>query len=129
MSTLSDTDTWQQLPPSHSGGSVGLVLYEGEASVLGLVGGAGVDDDLHHPVGDLPHLRQDLLAFLGFGDPSHEQAAVVNAGTHTQQAAVPVGTKWDLLRTYRLQFTMKTCRSCACILCVYTCVCHTCQSF
>ena len=67
-----------------------LVLHEGKASVLGLVGGAGVDDDLHDAVRHLLHLRQDLLALLGLGDPAHEETAVVHAGAHAQQTAVPV---------------------------------------
>ena len=66
-----------------------LVLHKGEASVLGLVGGAGVDDDLYDAVRHFPHLRQDLLTLLGLGDAAHEEAAVVHAGAHAQETAVP----------------------------------------
>lgn len=81
--------TWQQFSAGHGSCSVTLVLDESEASVLGLVSGAGVHDDVHHPVGDLFHLRQDLLAFLGFGNPAHKQTAVVDAGTNSEEATVP----------------------------------------
>ncbi len=70
-----------------------LVLDEGEAPVFGFVGGAGVHDDVDDPVGDLPHLRQDLLALLGFGNPAHKQAAVVDAGTNAEEAAVSAGQR------------------------------------
>ena len=91
-----DTDsvsTWQQFASSHGRGPVALVLHEGEASVLGFVGGAGVHDDVNDPFGDLPHLRQDLLALLGFGNPSHKQPAVVDAGTNTEEATVPAAMR------------------------------------
>lgn len=65
-----------------------LVLDEGEASVLGFVGCTGVHDDVYDPVSDLPHLRQDLLTLLGFGDPAHKQTAVVNAGTDAKEATI-----------------------------------------
>ena len=70
-----------------------LVLDEGEASVLGLVGGARVHDDVHDAVSDLPHLRQDLLALLGFGNPAHKQTAVVHAGTNSEEAAISAGRR------------------------------------
>lgn len=69
-----------------------LVLYKSEASVLGLVGGARVHDDVHDALGDLPHLRQDLLPLLGLRDPAHKQTAVINAGADSEEAAVPAAT-------------------------------------
>lgn len=89
--------TWQQLAAGHGSRSVALVLDEGEASVLGFVCGAGVHDDVHDPVSDLPHLRQDLLALFGFGNPAHKQTAVVNAGTNSEETAVSVGRKSRVL--------------------------------
>lgn len=85
--------TWQQFAAGHGSRSVALVLDKGEASVLRFVSGAGVHDDVHDPVSDLPHLRQDLLALLGFGNPTHKQTAVVNAGTNSEEAAISVGSK------------------------------------
>lgn len=85
--------TWQQFAAGHSGCSVALVLDEGEASVLRFVGSAGVHDDVHNPISDLPHLSQDLLALLGFGNPAYKQTAVVHAGTNSQEAAIPAGRK------------------------------------
>ena len=70
-----------------------LVLDEGEASVLGFVGGARVHDDVHDAVSDLPHLGKDLLALLGFGNPANKQTAVVDAGTNSKEATVPAGRK------------------------------------
>lgn len=105
MLTWSDPclgSTWQQFASGHGRRPVALVLHEGEASVLGFVRGAGVHDDVHDPVGDLLHLGQDLLAFLGFGNPAHKQAAVVNAGTNPEEAAISVGMKktgpWSLVQ-------------------------------
>lgn len=83
--------TWQQFAAGHGGCSVALVLNKGKASVLGFVGGAGVHDDVHNPIGDLPHLRQDLFALLGFGNPAHKQTAVVDTGTNSEEAAIPAG--------------------------------------
>lgn len=85
--------TWEQLPPGHGCCPVALVLHESKAPVFGFVGRAGVDNDIHDPIRDLLHLRQDLLPLLGFGDAPHEQAAVVHAGTHPQEPPVPENTE------------------------------------
>lgn len=47
--------TWDQLPPGHRCCFVGLVLHEGEASVSGFVGGAGIHDHIHHALRHLDH--------------------------------------------------------------------------
>lgn len=70
-----------------------VVLHEGEAPVLGLVGSTGIHNDVHDPVSDLPHLSQDFFSLLGFGNPSHKQTAVVDAGANSQEPAVPAGWK------------------------------------
>lgn len=85
--------TWQQFASGHGRRPVALILNEGEASVLGFVGGARVHDDVHDAISDLSHLSQDLLTLLGFGNPAHKQAAVVNAGTNSEEAAISVGMK------------------------------------
>lgn len=89
MNIQSSISTWQQFAAGHGSRSVTLVLDEGKASVLGLVGGTRVHNDIHDPFGDLPHLRQDLLTLLRFGNPSHKQTAVVDTGTDTEEAAIP----------------------------------------
>lgn len=85
-----NVSTWQQFATGHGSCSVALILDKGEASVLGFVGGAWVDNDVHDPVGDLPHLSQDLLTLLGFGNPAHKQTTVVHAGTNSEEATVSV---------------------------------------
>lgn len=70
-----------------------LILDESEAAVLGFVSGAGVHNDVHDPISDLPHLRQDLLTLLGFGNPAYKQTAVVDAGTNSEEAAISAGWK------------------------------------
>lgn len=85
--------TWQQFAAGHCSCSVALILDEGEASVLGLVCSAGIHDDIHDPIGDLPHLTQNLLSLLGFGNPTNKQTAVVHAGANAEEASVPAGAK------------------------------------
>lgn len=85
--------TWQQFATGHRSCSVALVLDESEASVLSLVCSTGVHDDVHDPVSDLPHLTQNLLPLLGFGNPPHKQTAVVHAGTNAKEASIPAGAK------------------------------------
>ncbi len=89
--------TWQQFAAGHGGRSVTLILNKGEASVLGFVGSARVHDDVHDPISDLPHLRQDLLTLLGFGNPAHKQTAVVDASTNSKEAAIPAGRKRSMV--------------------------------
>ncbi|KAL0596334.1 hypothetical protein AAY473_034282 [Plecturocebus cupreus] len=76
-----------ELAARHGGRAVALVLHEGEAAVLHLVGRTGVDDHVQHALGDLGDLLQDLLPLLHLGDAADEEAAVVHAAAHAQQAA------------------------------------------
>ncbi|MEJ1289274.1 hypothetical protein NN561_020316 [Cricetulus griseus] len=64
-----------------------LILHEGEASVFHLVCGTGINDHIEHALGDLGDLLQDLPALLHLRDTTDEEAAVVHAAAHTQQAA------------------------------------------
>lgn len=70
-----------------------FILNEGEASVLGFVSSTGIHDHIHDPICDLLHLRQDLITLLGFRNPAHKQAAVVNTSTDPKKAAISVASK------------------------------------
>jgi len=64
------------------------VLDKREATVLSLVVGTRIHDDIDHIIGHFPHLFQDLFALLALRNAANEQAAVVHRATQADHAVL-----------------------------------------